>query len=799
MKTNINRLITSVLLLISVNVIAQTGTIKGIVTTSDGQPAEFATVGLKDTGVGTNTNRKGEFELKNIAPGNYVLITSFFAVEQQEIAIVVKAGETTVVPAITLKEDAQTLKEIIVSSDRNKYNKTIPSTSLRLNEPLIEIPQNIQIVTNDVLKDQQVISMSDGLIKNVSGLTKFEHWGDLYTNIQTRGSQLQAFRNGFNVVNSGWGPLTEDMSFVDHIEFVKGPAGFMLSSGDPSGLYNVVTKKPTGQTKGEASLTLGSFDLYRATLDLDGKLNSNGKLLYRLNVSAQNKKSHRPNEYNDRYVIAPVISYQLDPKTKLTAEYNYQRANMSNVGSYYVFTPDDFATLPVNATALPAGMPGTEINDHSFYLNLQHDFTKSWKITTQLSQFLYNQVGSSMWAGNLNPDGTYIRNVGIWDAKSAMTMAQVFVNGDMTTGPVRHRILVGIDMANKNYMADWGQSHDLDSINAPFDPKNPNLGIPATGYPVFDRITSLEERAQKVGGLMALRYSSLYVQDELGFFENKLRITLAGRYTYLIQENWGGKPDTAQHFTPRVGISGSITKTFSVYGLYNQAFIPQSGRLANGGTVQPITGNNIEFGVKKSWFGGKWNTTLAAYRILKNNELTADPDSPPGSGLSVELGQKQAQGIEFDLQGTILPGLDLIANYAFTDSKVVRVTDGVTAYKVGDNLPGYAKHTANTWLSYKIQSGFFSGIGISAGTTIQLDRTSVGDSYWGSSNTKKMKDYFKVDAGLFYEKEKFRITANVFNVLDEYLYSGAYYQYSSAYYYQTEAPRNIRLSLTYKF
>ena len=62
-------------------------------------------------------------------------------------------------------------------------------------------------------------------------------------------------------MNSYWGPLTEDMSFVDHIEFVKGPAGFMLANGDPSGLYNVVTKKPTGQTKGEVSFTLGSFDL----------------------------------------------------------------------------------------------------------------------------------------------------------------------------------------------------------------------------------------------------------------------------------------------------------------------------------------------------------------------------------------------------------------------------------------------------------------------------------------------------------------------------------------------------------
>ena len=129
----------------------------------------------------------------------------------------------------------------------------------------------------------------DGLIKNVSGAVRLEHWGDLYTNIQMRGSQIQAFRNGFNVVASYWGPLTEDMSFVDRVEFVKGPAGFMLGTGDPSGLYNVVTKKPTGENKGEVSFTAGSYDFYRGAVDIDRKLTSDGKLLFRLNGHIKRK------------------------------------------------------------------------------------------------------------------------------------------------------------------------------------------------------------------------------------------------------------------------------------------------------------------------------------------------------------------------------------------------------------------------------------------------------------------------------------------------------------------------------
>jgi iron complex outermembrane receptor protein len=62
-----------------------------------------------------------------------------------------------------------------------------------------------------------------------------------------------------------------------------------------------------------------------------------------------------------------------------------------------------------------------------------------------------------------------------------------------------------------------------------------------------------------------------------------------------------------------------------------------------------------------------------------------------------------------------------------------------------------------------------------------------------------MADYFKADGGVFFEKEKNKITVNVFNVREAYLYSGAYYVYASRYYYQTEAPRKFRVSVNYKF
>ncbi|BBE20279.1 TonB-dependent siderophore receptor [Aquipluma nitroreducens] len=775
---------------------AQTGTISGTIKTADGQHAEYVNIGLKNTSMGATTNKSGNYEIRKVPHGKYTLQISSIGLESKEVPVEVESGKTVIVHEIVLNESSEKLDEVIISASR-AYKDNEMSSSMRLMRPILETPQNIQIVTGKVLADQQVISMSDGVLRNVSGATRVEHWGDMYTNITMRGSQIQAFRNGFNVVNSYWGPLTEDMSFVDHIEFVKGPAGFMLANGDPSGLYNVVTKKPTGVTKGEFTLTSGSYDLYRATIDLDGKLSRNGRLLYRLNVAGQNKNSFRAYEYNNRYSIAPVVSYQFDDRTKLTMEYTLQHSKMSDVGSFYVFSTEGYATLPVDFTTMPPGLAPTITNDHSLSFNFQHEINKNWKLTAQAAYYIFFQEGSDMWPAAVNTDGTMIRAVSIWDAKSEMTLAQFFVNGKIQTGQISHTILGGLDLGTKNYMADWSQNHQLDSIGAEFNTASPSYTTPVNGYPIPNRTLNLEARAVYSGGLIDQQYSGLYLQDELGFLENKIRLTLAGRYTFVKQSAWGGSPDEARHFSPRIGLSASIDKQTSVYALYDQAFTPQSGILANGKDVKPITGNNTEFGIKKDWGNGRWNTSLAIYRIMKNHELTSDPDSDPNSGLSVELGQKRSQGIEFDLRGTILPGLNLVANYAYTDSKVTKVTEGVTSISVGDVIPGFAKHTANSWLSYKIQNGVLKGTGASLGFTYLIDRATA--TWSKTENTKNLPDYFKLDGGIFWEKEKFKITANVFNILDKYLYSGGYYDYLPAYYWQTEAPRNLRLSLAYRF
>lgn len=732
-------------------------------------------------------------------------------------------GAALLTSMLALAQEKDTIKsndieEVVVNGKYyKKYVEKQGSSSLRLDEDLIKIPQNISIITGRALEDQQVTTLSDGVLRNVAGAQRLEHWGDMYTRVNMRGSRAAAFMNGVNVT-SNWGPLSEDMSFVDHIEFIKGPSGFLMSNGEPSGIYNIVTKKPTGNAlNGTARVTLGSFNMYRGEADIDTKITE--KVAFRLNLMAQNKNSFRDYEFNDRYIINPSLKVKLSEKTTLTAEYIYQKAKMSEVGSAYVFSFDGYKSKPVGYSATDPSIDPTRVSNNTVNINLQHEFNKNWKLTSQLTYVNEYTMGSDLWPSMFN-ENYMIRRLNYWEADNTMKFGQVFLNGYVKTGTVSHKILAGLDLGSKKYVADWSQGYNLDKYNAngdyrpatPDDPGNTvadynywynldtkNYGIngqnaysgPNGEYKAFDASRPLSVRAG-AGGTIDQNYSGLYLQDELGFFNDALRLTLAARYTNVKETNYGTKSE-ANRITPRIGLSYSIDPSMSAYALYDQSFVPQAGLFRDGTTATPLTGNNIEVGLKKDWFGGKWNTTLSLYNINKDNEITGDPDQTnnPNGKYSILLGKTRVQGVEFDLKGQITRGFNAIFNYAFTENKFTETTAKATK---GDKVPGYAKHTANGWLNYTFTDGLLEGFGLSFGGTYLAGRSSWD---WGSTNTLQMGDYVKFDAGASWENSKFRVGLNVFNVFNRYLYSGS--PYGNYYYYQAEAPRNFRLSIGYKF
>ena len=781
------------------------GQITGQVTTADNKAAEGVTVRLKGTTKVSITTETGFYSFKNLAAGTYEVEVSL--VGHAPVSKVINLDKDGKKSNISFKLDVSQveLEEVVVTAGTNRYKVSNASPSLRLQSSLLETPQNIQVMNAQTLADQQTFDIVDGITRNVSGASRVGHWDNQYAQIRMRGSKVPAFRNGMNI-EASWGPTAEDASMIERIEFVKGPAGFMLAAGEPGGFYNVVTKKPTGITKGSATLSMGSFSTYRAALDFDGKLSKDGKLLYRLNMAGQQKDFFTKYNYSNRYVIAPVLKYLVDDKTSVTLEYTYQGSTYLGNGNY-TFSARKLLDEDIKNDFFyqdPSMAPST-LKDHSVYVYLDHKFNEKWSGHAQVAYFNFAMEGTSMWLNSINTAGDMSRYYSLGDEAGENRFGQFSITGEEYTGRVRHRILAGVDMGNKKF---WGDFRTLKNNvtfagGKLFNVYNPQYGIPFDSLPVPDRSRPVRQRAAQSSYLSSVNYASAYIQDELGFLNNNLRLSLGLRFTNaqtIAQTASADKVDNV--WSPRVGISYSVDKNTTVYALYDQSFVPVAGIDSNDVAFKPIRGNDYEFGVKRNWFGGRLTTSATGYQIKRQNALNSiGMKDRLGRDVREQLGETTTKGIELDVNGEIVTGLNVVLNYAYTDSKISKeapsLANPAPAKTVGNITPNTAKHITNAWVNYRVSDGVLKGFGINGGIQWQADRA-VGTTTGGN-----IPNYFRVDGGLSYSTGKFGVNMLINNLLDDRklltqatLASGAAGSY---YTYIVEARRNFRMSISYRF
>ena len=397
-----------------------------------------------------------------------------------------------------------------------------------------------------------------------------------------------------------------------------------------------------------------------------------------------------------------------------------------------------------------------------------------------------DREGASLWAAGFDPnnDSLLQRSMSSWDVLGTSKMGQLFLNGEEQTGAISHKFLAGLDMSNKEYFHDWNQYA--------------MLGLPTFNVykPVYgqgsilqvDRSKDIRERGVRYYN----GYTGFYVQDEMGFLEDKLRLTLAGRITQLKTGDVYSGDFKRSKFTPRVGLSYSIDANTAAYALVDQSFMENYGVDETGRVFDPVTGTNMELGIKRDWMNGKWNSALTVYQIKRDNVLAADPNKPnPAGGFFNTETRQETKGVEVDIKGQLLKGLDVIINYAFTEAKVV---DHPNKEAIGTQVAGSSRHIQNAWLNYRLDHGKLAGFGVSLGYQYQAKR-SPWFVFDGTENS--LPDYFRMDGSLSYQRKNIGFNLVVNNILNKYLYSGA--PYANFFYWQAEPGTNVRFTVGYKF
>ena len=121
---------------------------------------------------------------------------------------------------------------------------------------------------------------------------------------------------------------------------------------------------------------------------------------------------------------------------------------------------------------------------------------------------------------------------------------------------------------------------------------------------------------------------------------------------------------------PRVGITYQVLQPLSLYASWSRSFSPalaaQFG--PNGQPFVPEKGEQWEVGARTSELHGRLTSSLALYRIRSSNLLITNPGNPLAS---IQLGEVESKGVEFDTSGRILPGWNVTLAYAFNEATII--------------------------------------------------------------------------------------------------------------------------------
>jgi iron complex outermembrane receptor protein len=767
---------------------AQTGNIKGVVFLEDGKPAEMINIFVVGTTLGSTSNSLGEYQVNNVPAGSQKIIFSFIGYNRDTIEVNVIANTTIDVPRVIMS--ATTLIEVEVTAKREKhYVETLPSQSLRITTPLIETPQNISVATQQTLKDFGINGTGE-MGRLTSGITKrYGNDNDIAFIIRGTDATNNIFRNG---VGSYWWNQQSDAFMIDRVEFVKGPAGFMIGNSEPGGLLNEVTKQADGFKTREFMIGYGSFNLMRAGIDLGGKFSDKSKFSYRAVIGGQYTNAFYDFYKAYRYYAVGSLRHTYKPESFVQAEINYmdglfKAENYNNItynGNDFIF-PETF-----NATD-PNALNGMQTSDNYIRISHQHKFKNGWSLKTQGADVRGKWMGDGMYvAGSTANFDTLYRQIWYNEWRNGVTTAQIFLDGKFkTTEKVEHTILTGFDYGHTRIKSAYAEAGD-----ATWGTNNPLV----VSNPVYNLNKDwIKDTTQYQPYVTNTKWLAWYGQDHIKFF-NKFILTLAGRYSYT--ESYLNLDSTTVYdtkFTPRLGLTYLITKKMSMYALYDESFLPQTGRMAEGQVPKPLTGTNIEFGYKAELLNNRLAINSSYFNTVKNNVLVQNPLTQ----LYEERGQITSKGFEIAVIGNVTKNIMLNVNYTYTDAKITRDVD---SSMIGFPNYGVAKHTANGMIRYKFTEKKLKGLSLGAGVQY-TDDVSVVWAGWTdpADKYKTLPSYAMWDANVSYEREKFTFQVNVFNLTNKRVLSSGWWNSNSdptqAFYSGSmTVPTNFRLAVNYK-
>lgn len=639
------------------------------------------------------------------------------------------------------------------------------ATATRTNTPAKLVPQAIDSVKASELTAFGQPTLSEALTGipgvNASGDTRFDG-----VNIRGFSASNDFYLDGFRDDMQ----YTRDLGNTERVEVLKGPAAVLYGRGSTGGIVNRVSKKPQKGLESSVSAQVGSFDSRRLAADLNGEAGE--QVQVRLNLAQEDKDSFRNGVTSKRTLLAPSVNWEINDKLNWLLQYERNEHDR---------TPD--RGIP-GVNGRPADVPKEYV-----YSDTRRDFIDdvaqstrsrlSWDINDQWQ--LRQQLGYTSLDSQF--DNTYVTSVkgdkvtrARWqqDLKANSLISNTEVEGQLQTGPVEHRLLVGFEQ-------NWQERTPKLYQNATAIPAG-NLYDPGS-LPTYDGAMKLSSDANhKVRGY------GLYVQDQLSLGDWHL---LAGLrrddFTVTSRRNDLNKEETVSvtSLSPRLGLVWNPIEEHAFYVSYSKTFTPVGGELI--GITPGDKNNNLdpqhtrlyEGGVKSDWLDGRLATTLSLYRLEMYNKRSKDPLDPTKVILT---GLQRTEGIELSARAQLTDELYLRGGIAIQDAEQVKADADLQ----GKRPMNVSRQNGELFAGYQSgKQGWFGETGV----------TAVGDRFADNANTTTLPGYARFDARAGYRWQQWETQLSVENLTDHDYFVSA----TSASQIMPGTPRQLHLSAAYRF
>ena len=334
------------------------------------------------------------------------------------------------------------------------YVSTNAAEATRMNQPLVDIPTAVTVFNQKFLEDLMATDTAHVLAYEPAAVKTTENDGFF---IRGFNSANTSFVNGFRQ-SGGFGPRS--IVNIERIEFLRGPAGVLYGSGGYGGTVNRITKQPQNQRFTRMRMSLG--DSFRTELDYNTPLGEGRKpaMMFRINGLFEDGETWLSQKLEQR-AVAPAFRWDISDKTKLIAEYSYDRQLRQatwetpiHMGDFNgVLTPDGVYRKVDRKTNWVDPSDYRRFTRHMYSLDFRHAFSESLQFR---SQYRYeDNLEERLETQTLTEGLTVLRDTVLiprlfrkWDTSydGHSVRNELIWSGD-TLG-VRHRVVAGAGYDN---------------------------------------------------------------------------------------------------------------------------------------------------------------------------------------------------------------------------------------------------------------------------------------------------------------------------------------------------------------